>query len=458
MKKRRARLSTLVIDGTEYKFSAPGFKKASRGEDKPLDLYWQAADDAIDAGYPTKTVPLQIDLSEPTSAIEQIQKRCSELQAEMLTWLDGDRDDRARLQFKFDGTVGSLVDCFISDPYSGFADIQENSRQGYMPWLRMIKNTVGARLVSRLVAKDFRRWYRNWREHAAKGGNEGVRTAYGGIQGVRMLLNYGIESGIKYCRLLRSDMDKIRFPRGAPREETLSYAEAKAFVLEALKRGEKSMALSQALQFETYLRQIDVIGKWTKSPTDYIAQTGEVAMRGKVWRGLTMDAISLGEDLKIRTSKTSQPVVHRLNSCELVVLTLRSFSAEEWVGPVARRRDLSPFPDRQSYAKAWRPIATAAGLRPEVQNRDSRASGISEAREAGVPTDDLRRQAGHASGQMIATTYDRLGGEASERANAARQKLRKRKIKRDPQSARGDSAQEDIHVANLSSGDTASSA
>ena len=56
-----------------------------------------------------------------------------------------------------------------------------------------------------------------------------------------------------------------------------------------------------------------------------------------------------------------------------------------------RRRDLTPFPDRQSYAKAWRPIATAAGVRPEVQNRDLRASGISEARQAGAPTDDLRR-------------------------------------------------------------------
>jgi hypothetical protein len=75
-----------------------------------------------------------------------------------------------------------------------------------------------------------------------------------------------------------------------------------------------------------------------------------------------------------------------------------------------------------------------------------------------VPTDDLRRQAGHASEQMIATTYDRLGGEASERSNAARQTLRKRKAKRDPQSARGDSAQEDIHVAKFSSDDNASSA
>ena len=58
---------------------------------------------------------------------------------------------------------------------------------------------------------------------------------------------------------------------------------------------------------------------------------------------------------------------------------------------------------------------------------------------------------------MIATTYDRLGGEASS-GPMRLQKLRKRKTKRDPQSARDDSAQEDIHVAKFSSGDNASSA
>ena len=102
-KKRRIRQSMLVIDGTEYRFSAPGFKKADRGEDKPPDYYWQAADDAVDAGYPTKTVPLEIDFSDPQSAIDRIEQRCRELQAEMLAWLDGDRDDRAQARPQIHG-------------------------------------------------------------------------------------------------------------------------------------------------------------------------------------------------------------------------------------------------------------------------------------------------------------------------------------------------------------------
>jgi hypothetical protein len=95
-KKRRARKATLEIGGTEFQFDAPGFKKVPRGQDGPPDLYWAAADDAVAAGYPTKTVPIEVDLSNAAKAIEGISLRCHEQQAEMLAWLDGERDDRSR--------------------------------------------------------------------------------------------------------------------------------------------------------------------------------------------------------------------------------------------------------------------------------------------------------------------------------------------------------------------------
>ena len=426
-KKRRIRQSTLEIDGTEYRFSAPGFKKADRGGDNPTDYYWQAADDAVEAGYPTKTVPLEVDFSDPHSAIARIEERCRELHAEMLAWLDGDRDDRARLAPKFDGTVESLVDCYVSDEDSAYALVQENTAEGYRSWLKMIRQTVGKRLVARLVAKDFRRWYREWKKLASRRGDDGTRTAYGGIQAVRMLLNYGIESGIKCCRTLRQDMDKIRFARNSPREETLSFAETKAVVVEALRCGLKNVALSQALQFECMLRQIDVIGKWTTVAPDYVPAPSEVMLRGKVWRGLTMEQISLDTSLRIRTSKTGQPVIHKTAACELVILALGAFAPDEWTGPVARRPDGTPFPDRQSYAKVFRKIANTVGISTQAQNRDSRASGISEQQEAGVTDDDIQRQSGHGGKAILRKTYERLGEDVSERAQEARKKHRKRK-------------------------------
>jgi hypothetical protein len=426
-KKRRIRKSALVIGGIKHRFRAPGFKKADRGVDNTPDYYWQAADDAVEAGYPTKTVPLEIDFSDPASAVARIEQRCHELQAEMLTWLDGDRDDRARLAPQFVGTVESLVDCYMSDEDSAYALVQENTAEGYRSWFKMIRETVGKRLVARLVAKDLRRWYREWKKRTSRRGDDGTRTAYGGIQAVRMLLNYGIESGIKCCRTLRQDMDKIRFARSSPREETLSYAETKAVVTEALRRGLKNVALSQALQFECMLRQIDVIGKWTTVAPDYVPAPGEIVLRGKVWRGLTMEQIALDTSLRIRTSKTGQPVIHKTAACELVVLVLGAFGPGEWTGPVARRPDGTPFPDRQAYAKVFRKIANAVGIAPETQNRDSRASGISEQQEAGVPDDDIQRQSGHGGKAILRKTYERLGEDTSERSHAVVKIFRERK-------------------------------
>ena len=425
-KKRRTRKATLEIGGIVHEFEAPGFKKVPRGDDAPLDLYWAAADDAVDAGYPTKTVPIKVDLSNVTLAIDSISLRCHELQADMLAWLDGERDDRSRLASQFDGTVESLVDCYVSDPDSGYADIQGNTAEGYRPWLRMVRATIGKRLISRIVAKEARRWYREWKVHASKRGTDGARQAYGGIQVWKILLNFGIESGIQKCRQLRADMEKMRFPRNPPRDVTITYGEAKRFVIEALRRGWKNLALAQAIQFECFLRQKDVIGAWQKVSASYVAQSGEIILRGKAWRGLTLDMITLDADLRIRTSKTGQPVVHTTSACQLVVLALAAFESDEWKGPVACRPDGTPFPDRQSYAKAWRKVARAVGISDVAQNMDSRASAVSEAAEAGVATDDIQRQTGHTGTTILDKTYKRLGSEASQRSHEARKKFREK--------------------------------
>ncbi len=425
--RHRIRRSTLVVGSVEYKLAAPGFKKIKRGEGKADDLYWQASDEAIEAGYRPKTVPIEVDLSAPEIAIAVIESRCSELQTQMAGWLDGERNDRARLAPKWDGTVAGLVTCFRSDEDSAYQEVQDDTAANYDVWFKMIDETVGKRVLKFVVPKDFRRWFREWKKRSAGKGGDGTRTAYGGIQGMRMLLNYGIESGFKICKVLREDMDMIRFRRGAAREETLSYAEVRAFIEKALAVGKKRLALAQALQYETFLRQKDVIGRWTRVDANYVAQPGEIVLRGKVWRGLTMDMLVLGKDLRIRTSKTGQPVIHRLGSCELVVHVLRRFTTDEWTGPVACREDGTPFPDRQSYAKLWRSIAGDVGISAKQQNRDSRASGISEAAEAGVPHDAIQRQSGHAGSQIIKKVYDRLGGDTSQRSHEKRRAHRRRR-------------------------------
>lgn len=68
------------------------------------------------------------------------------------------------------------------------------------------------------------------------------------------------------------------------------------------------------------------------------------------------------------------------------------------------------------------------GISDEVQNMDNRASAVSEAAEAGVATDDIKRQTGHSGTAILDKTYKRLGSEASQRSHEARRKFREKEF------------------------------
>ena len=72
------------------------------------------------------------------------------------------------------------------------------------------------------------------------------------------------------------------------------------------------------------------------------------------------------------------------------------------------------------YGEVWRRVRKVAGIRKEVWNRDMRAAGVTEGREAGSPTDDLAKLAGHANKRTTARVYDRDRLQAARRVALAR--------------------------------------
>ena len=72
------------------------------------------------------------------------------------------------------------------------------------------------------------------------------------------------------------------------------------------------------------------------------------------------------------------------------------------------------------FGEVWRRVRKVAGIRKEVWNRDMRAAGVTEGRQAGAPTDDLAKQAGHANKRTTAKVYDRDQLEAARRVAQAR--------------------------------------
>ena len=74
----------------------------------------------------------------------------------------------------------------------------------------------------------------------------------------------------------------------------------------------------------------------------------------------------------------------------------------------------------ERYRDLWRAVANRAGIRREVWNRDLRAAAVTEGREAGAPTDDLPKNAGHTNKRTTARVYDRDHLEAHRRVMKAR--------------------------------------
>jgi hypothetical protein len=213
-----------------------------------------------------------------------------------------------------------------------------------------------------------------------------------------------------------------------PRQEAPSAAEIVRLRQAARQIRHGPAALAYALQFEASLRQWDVIGEWI--PLDDPRPSALIDGRSK-WIGPTWSQIDDNLLLRITPGKTegsSQArVVLDLRSYAMVVEELAGIAPEARNGPliVNPRTRLPPY--RQWYFReVWKRCAAAAGVSRTIWNRDLRAGGITEARQAGAPTDDVAKTAGHSSKRTTARVYDRDTLEAARRVAKARAAHRSR--------------------------------
>lgn len=383
-------------------------------------------EDPLLADYSPATVPIDVDLSQPNAAA-LVEEKCNRYQAEMLDWADG-LSDRNRLRPRFNALLGNLCELYVCDPYSGFAELQDNTKASYLDSIRIIQSTIGERRIDRLAPIYFKECYFRWKE-SVNGGAERTRRAYGCIQLIKIVLSYGVAAHYmpKVCDELLRGLSKMRFAKNPPRDTTMTFEQAKSIVSAAMDAGDVSTALVQALQFECFMRQIDIIGKWRTEPGDYVLEEGEVRCGNRVWRGMTIGMIVNDDDLlRVRTSKTAQFVAHALGACELVQMCLGSLETTAIDRPVACQSDGSPWPDHRKFGKHWRVYADLAAVPRGVWNMDNRASGITEATGAGASHDDLAANAAHASKTTTRKIYMRGARESSERVQNARKISRKR--------------------------------
>jgi hypothetical protein len=382
--------------------SAPGLEWRTRknGDRVP---YWVAPKKAVAAGYLPRTVNLAAEASPAL-----ILSACRRLQSEALEF--GTRD-RAALT-TFDGSLGSLIRLYQVDEVSGYRELKWNTRETYTKQLAILDRAVGQRQLHALSATDFKRWYVEFRKPASEDGPERISRAHYLLNLCRMLFKFGVAKEIAECARLRAVLTAMSFKNSAPRKAVLTREMVEAFCREARRVGRPSLALATALQFETGLRQRDVIGEW-----EPIADAPRAhGAANKQWKtGLRWgEHISLDLILTKATSKSrgEKEVCHDLKLLPLVMAELQYVPPERRIGPVIVSETMRRPYMVDAFVTNWRSIAQAAGIPDNVWNMDARAGAITEARAAGIEYKDQRSMTTHASDRISARYGDR--GETLE--------------------------------------------
>ena len=250
---------------------------------------------------------------------------------------------------------------------------------------------------------------------------------------LRRLLRWGAVLELPECKRLIGILDEMEFKQSKPRTVILTYDHAVAIIARANETGRPSIALAQALQFETALRQRDVIGEWEpgeEKPSSGIMLTSPNGRRNRRWaNGLTWSHIGSDGVLRKTTTKTAAAIEVPVSLCPLVEQEIAQTPIERRVGPmIVNERTGLPY-TQNTFRTVWREIAEAAGIPKSVWNMDSRAGSITEATDAGADLEKARHHAGHRNASMTAR-YSRKTLEKT--AEVARLRMEHRRKKKGP--------------------------
>ncbi|MEN6535670.1 MAG: integrase [Bryobacteraceae bacterium] len=376
---------------------------------KPI---WRATRAAVKAGYPVKSVNLSLYAGDQ----DAIARRCSRLQIEMNSWLSGRRGNVTT----FDGTIRSLVDLYQADRESPYHGLPASTRDPYDVYLRVLRAEVGERQIDRCDARDVRRWFAAW--------TEGIHLAKGKmiIAVLKAILSFGIQCRNPGCAEFKAILSEIKFPALPSRDQAPTAAQITAARTAAKAAGHAAAALAYSLQFEGTLRQWDACGQWVPIGDK---RTSTVLYRGKKWLGPHWSQVDENLVLRFKPTKTAftsgAEVAIDLSVCPMVMEDLEEIPAEQRTGPMIKDPKTGRPYTKDRFSRVWRAARKAAGIPTDVWNRDLRAGGTTEAREADAKTDDLKKLVGHTAGsKMTADVYDRARLEAHRRVASARKTKR----------------------------------
>lgn len=370
---------------------------------------WQARTDLVRNGYKPNSARLWCGADLTDATISFIQDRCRVLQTEMLVWGRGG----VPIVGTFNGSLKSLIEAYQTDVDSPYrTKLEYQTRINYDARHRRIELDYGHEALSDIRARDLKRWHETWME----GGK--VTQAHGLIGQLRILMNFGatiLES--EECNRIANTLSKMRFTMAKSRSQRITAEQADAVRKMARRMQYPSIALAQAFQFETMMRQKDVIGEWL--PLSEPGITDTMYGNEKWLKGLRWEEIDENLILRHLTWKRKKPLTANLKLLPMVMDELNRLGTLPTRGPVIVSETTHAPYAAAAFRKRWRIVANSAKVPPEVFNMDSRSGGATEAFLADAPPDSVRLSMKHSA---LSTTakYNRGDEEASSQVANAR--------------------------------------
>jgi hypothetical protein len=314
----------------------------------------------------------------------------------------------------FDGTFRSLFNLYEVDPESTFHGITARTRKAYLIYLRKMHRHIGTLRIDACDGRDVKRWFAEWRND---NGTDRLPRARMALAVLKAAVSFGVVCRQHGCRDFKAILGELEFDTPDARTHAPTADQIIAARKAAHENGAPLRALLYALQFDTNLRQEDIIGQWVpmKDP-----RPSAILHKGQKWIGPNVTAIE-NNILRVKPSKTAETtgvaLVFDLSICPMVMEEIGQIKGR--TGPLIINEHTGEPYRPTAMTDGWRADYARAGLPKDMWNRDIRAWAVTEGRRAAASKDDIRKLSGHAK-ETTTDIYDRDFLEVQERVMTAR--------------------------------------
>lgn len=394
--------------------------------------YWQAPKAAWLVGFEPRAVRIH------ATTWPEVIGHCLRLQSQASEWVKahgGLAPEHLQAMVATNGTLGALIDMFLDDRSSPIQRVKYMTRADYRRACSILKEAVGTAKLARLTRNDFSDWYwafrrpdevkdtpYAWTGISRRRRSESVHRSTGIMRMLRMVVRFG-SGTVAHCDRLHLILRSLSFEAPRKRQIYLTFQMVDAFCAAAHRLGRPSLALATALQFETALRQKDVIGEWEPIEPSEVSARGPLVSPTRRWTSGLIWGQHISDDLVLAkpTTKSNfqKTALADLNMCPLVTRELSLIPAERRIGPVVLC-EITGLPYiARTFIKGWREVARAAGIPDCVWNMDARAGAITEGSESRVELEHLRSFATHSRTSMT-QHYNRQSLYKNQQIHSAR--------------------------------------